>query len=344
MSRNSVNRRPGNCAWVVILCILTSGIARAQDIHFSQFEQSPFNLNPGLTGDFNGQYRFIGNYRSQWRSVSVPYLTTGLAADTRLLTAQQIHAGVALFNDQAGDSRLRRTSFQINASKEFQTDGPDSWVLIPGLSLGVTSMRIDYSQLRYDNQWNGYAYDPSLDPGENFPRSSRGYFNLHGGVVARRVYETGRRITTGLALFNLASPKQSFFDDGYIRLDTRANVHASWNEPINAQWHVRPAMLFMTQGTYKEMDIGGTGHYIISPKSYMFRSIYGGVFYRSRDAGFIVAGMQYDEWQVGLSYDINTSDLRPASAGRGGFELSVIYIVPPRPVAGLLRKICPDYI
>lgn len=318
--------------------------AHAQDIHFSQFEQSPFNLNPGLTGDFNGQYRFIGNQRSQWRSVTVPYLTTAFAGDSRLLTSQQIHGGVALFNDQAGDSRLRRTSLQLNVAKEFQTDGPDSWILVPGLSLGLTSMRIDYSQLRYDNQWNGYAYDPNINPGENFPRSSRAYINIHSGVIAKRVYESGRRITTGIALFNLSSPKQSFFDDGYVRLDTRFNTHASWNEPINDQWHVRPSVLLMAQGAYTELDIGGTANYILSPKSYMFRSIYGGIYYRSRDAGFIVAGMHYDEWQVGLSYDINTSDLRPASSGRGGFELSVIYIVPPRPVTGPLRKVCPDFL
>ena len=50
----------------------------AQDIHFSQFGNSPINLNPGLTGAFGGDMRFVANYRNQWRvdpTPLVPYLT-----------------------------------------------------------------------------------------------------------------------------------------------------------------------------------------------------------------------------------------------------------------------------
>jgi hypothetical protein len=50
---------------------------------------------------------------------------------------------------------------------------------------------------------------------------------------------------------------------------------------------------------------------------------------RARDAGNIIAGMRYDMWDVGLSYDINVSDLVPASNRRGGLELTVVYIIPP---------------
>ena len=46
-----------------------------QDIHFSQADLSPLNLNPALTGMFNSDYRIHANERTQWRSVTTPYKT-----------------------------------------------------------------------------------------------------------------------------------------------------------------------------------------------------------------------------------------------------------------------------
>lgn len=317
---------------------------RGQDIHFSQFDQSPFNLNPGLTGQYTGQYRVVGNQRTQWRSVTEPYRTLGLSVDGRQPMGLPVHTGLSFFTDQAGDSRLRTTLLNLSVAREVALSSDGRTVLVPGLMIGFTSMRIDYSALRFDAQWTGQVYDPSASSGENFPRSSRGYLNLHAGAVMRRSHASGRVVQGGLSFFNLSSPRQSFFDDGFVRLDPRVHLHANWLEPLGEEWQVQPSMLLMWQGTYREWDIGGNVHHVLSSRPYAFRSVYGGLFYRTRDAGFVVAGMRYDEWNVGLSYDINTSGLRTASNGRGGFEVSVIYILPPRPAAGTVRRICPDYL
>ena len=44
---------------------LTMNVAKAQDIHFSQYYASPLTLNPALTGKFNGHFRVSGIYRDQ---------------------------------------------------------------------------------------------------------------------------------------------------------------------------------------------------------------------------------------------------------------------------------------
>jgi hypothetical protein len=44
-----------------------------------------------------------------------------------------------------------------------------------------------------------------------------------------------------------------------------------------------------------------------------------------------------------MSYDLNTSTLRPASTGRGGLEFSIVYIVPPKLIHGTLKKVCVPY-
>jgi hypothetical protein len=49
-------------------------------------------------------------------------------------------------------------------------------------------------------------------------------------------------------------------------------------------------------------------------------------FNRNYDAMNLIVGARRQEWQVGISYDINVSDLSSVTHYRGAFELSVIYI------------------
>ena len=56
-----------------------------QDLHFSQFLNSPLNLNPAQTGFFHGSQRFILNHRNQWASVTKPYSTISGSFDMQLL-------------------------------------------------------------------------------------------------------------------------------------------------------------------------------------------------------------------------------------------------------------------
>src|SRR3954470_14395486 len=60
----------------------------AQDYKFSQFYNSPLNLNPAFTGKINSLYRFVANYRIQYlplQSSPTPYNTLSASADFGLL-------------------------------------------------------------------------------------------------------------------------------------------------------------------------------------------------------------------------------------------------------------------
>jgi len=48
-----------SCFIAVLLFALMQ--VRGQDIHFSQYNMSPLNLNPAFTGSFDGDYRAGGN-------------------------------------------------------------------------------------------------------------------------------------------------------------------------------------------------------------------------------------------------------------------------------------------
>lgn len=340
--------------FATFIIVLANKYSLAQDIHFTQFYQSPFNINPGLCGQFDGDYRFIANQRTQWRSVTVPYNTFGLAVDARNIIynlsgksedqksfLKNIHTGLSYYTDKAGDSRFKSDMINLFVSKDVST-GDGSGVITPGISIGFTHMKIDYSNLSFDNQWNGFVFDPGINPEEQFARSSRAYLNINLGVNYTKTFSNAGQLQTGIGLFNLSDPKQSFFDDGYVKLDLRSNIYARYKHPINNLMTLEPMVLWMRQGTYDEVNFGGLFYYSLSTTAWNKFSIYGGALGRARDAGNLIAGVLYNEWNVGVSYDINTSNLRPASNGRGGFELSVIYIIPSKKIISPF-KYCPDY-
>jgi len=55
-----------------------------QDIHLSQFNASPQNLNPAQTGLFDGDWRFVGNHKIR---VDLFFCAESFAFQTRSLRA-----------------------------------------------------------------------------------------------------------------------------------------------------------------------------------------------------------------------------------------------------------------
>ena len=55
-------------------------------------------------------------------------------------------------------------------------------------------------------------------------------------------------------------------------------------------------------------------------------NVYLGTWVRFNDAIIPYIGLEFGEFHLGASYDVNTSSLKPASNVRGGGEISLIYI------------------
>ena len=72
-------------AIVILVCVVTTFVnVRAQDIHYSQYNYAPLQLNPALAGLNNCDYRLALNARTQWNLISASgntYSTFGASAD-----------------------------------------------------------------------------------------------------------------------------------------------------------------------------------------------------------------------------------------------------------------------
>ena len=330
---------------VTILVVLCAAFSTyGQDLHYSMFNMSPMNLNPGMTGQFDGNYRFVGNHRHQWRAVTIPYSTFSVGIDAHdLFEGKNIHAGLQVNQDRAGDSRFNTfmVSGNIGYSKHFT--GDSSLTLSFGIQPGVTNRSIDYTDLRFDAQYNGWTYNPSLPNSETFLRDSRTYFNLAAGAVGDYRIDEKKSFRLGVALFNLTAPKQSFFNEDAIRLDLRWVLHGSGSLYVSEKLDVLPSFLLMGQGKFGELLFGSKVRYTLKEQRGVYRAVYGGAFYRNKDAGYLMVGMDYDNWKFGLSYDINISTLRYASNGRGALELALIYILKVYNPQIIQRRICRDF-
>ncbi len=98
---------------------------------------------------------------------------------------------------------------------------------------------------------------------------------------------------------------------------------------------------YMGQAKFRELDLGGTVRYILLDRYAYLRTVQAGLFWRASDAGYVFVGSEYDDWTVGLSYDINFSDLVPASRNRGGIELTAVRVFRKRPMVPARFKACP---
>jgi len=93
---------------------------------------------------------------------------------------------------------------------------------------------------------------------------------------------------------------------------------------------LRPAVLYQSQSTATELVAGNEFHLIVGDDEFraVSTAVFLGGWIRSNDAMMITGGIEWKGLRLGLSYDYNTSSLKDASNGNGGFEISLRYIAP----------------
>ncbi|MEJ6776886.1 MAG: PorP/SprF family type IX secretion system membrane protein [Crocinitomicaceae bacterium] len=327
----------------LIVCFFVSSLAYGQDIHWSQFSDNPIFQNPGNTGHFKGDVRFVGNFRDQWRSVTRPYSTISLSVDCNTLIVKNLGYGLLFFHDVTGDGRLKTIEVQGNISYHLKLTADSVHSIRPGVNIGVNYRQLDFSQYYFDNQYDGISYNPALSTNEVLQTDRKTNFSLGVGAIYQYYKNDRFSFTTGFGAYNLNKPNQGFYTE-VIKRDIRTNIFGKGIYKLNYDWDLLPAFNLSTQGKYREFVVGSSVKYTLVNKLGHYRALYGGLWYRNKDAGFISVGMDYQNWFVGLSYDINFSKLTPASRNRGGFEIAVRFILNRFKPKKITHRICPDYI
>lgn len=321
--------------------------AVAQDIHFSMFYASPLNLNPGLTGAFDGTYRAAGIYRNQWRSVSTPFVTYSGSFDIKLLQNKlpnDIFSVGALFaGDRSGDGKITMNSAMASVAFHKGLDKNKKHFLGLGVQLGYTNKSLKWQQLAFPSQFNGQDFDLTQNNGENFNRPNVGYFDMQAGILHQSTIKDFMGIMTGFTVYHLAQPKESFLGDKSVKLPMRYTAHLGLRFKVTKNFYIAPNFIYQYQNKAQEINFGSAFEYHAPLGKSDFVASLGG-WYRLKDAPIITAGIEYYRLRAQFAYDINTSTLKPATNGRGAFEIAIVYtgfIKPKKGVAYPVLVPCP---
>lgn len=324
------------------LMVFMTSAALGQDIHFAQFTEAPQLLNPGLTGVFDGNLRVIANYRDQWGTVDSPYRTFGFNYDHRFTHKKfkkkaSLAFGVAAFRDDAGDLGLHTTSGVISIASTLKLSREQ--FITAGVQSGILYRGVNMSNAVWGNQYDGSNFDPTMATGElsNFnsfvsPDVSMGFswhMNAPDGMFGFRELW----IEAGTGLFHLNRPKQRFNLENAERLHIKWTLHAKSVMGLGSgRSYIIPMFLFQLQGPSPEAEFGGLYKFMLRDQAKVTGFVRGGSLsmgatYRWGDAIIPMVAVEFMQFSLGVSYDVNVSKLRKATSYQGGLEVSLRFIL-----------------
>lgn len=312
-------------------------LSYSQDWHFSQFNEAPLLVNPAAAGSYTGDYRANLNYKNQWASIGNSYKSMAASYDMPLLRNyhgyKMTGIGVSFLRDKAGKSEYGFTQANLSLSQSVAVGKFQEMSI--GLSFGYGQVSANLNGLRWDNQYNGINYDPTLPTGEGnyYPKSK--YFDISAGFLARFFSRDLNETQVGISVSHVNRPWQatlSDVNDDVLRM--KIIVHGRTEIPMQNRQNmfIVPSFYYAAQAASNEI-IGG-----VSVKSTLGEnSLYTGYnsasfvhiggYYRYKDA--LIATVAY-EWRstikAGISYDINFSELTPATSTKGGMEISIAWL------------------
>ena len=166
-----------------------------------------------------------------------------------------------------------------------------------------------------------YTNDPTA--GDNLS-----YMDINTGIYWSKEF-IGFKPFIGLSLFHINSPKESFLNDNN-RLPSRKVIHAGSTIYLNEKIFIVPNILYMSNDKANDLLAGTNVGYVFLNEFNIKKAVFLGSYFRdgisrNPDAIVIVGGVNYNKFDVGISYDINISDLNKVTNNKGGFEISLIY-------------------
>jgi type IX secretion system PorP/SprF family membrane protein len=318
-------------SWVMVLLFFSSKQAVAQDLHFSQWFNSPLTTNPANTGFIpSADYRVGGNYRNQWVNVmSVPYKTMSVWGDAQVLRNKfesgWLGLGGVILRDVAGSGNL--TSTKIYGSLAYHQEIGIGSLLSAGFNVGWSNKRVDPTQLKFPDQFNRVTgfFDSGIPSSVVFNSTSSSYIDIQAGLNYAYFPTDKMYINGGFSIQHLNKPKESFFISGPGYDNTLAPryigfVNSSFK--LNDQVIINPMAYYTNQAKASEMVAGLNANYNLSGDGTL--QVSGGLYYRVGDAFIPMIGFQWKIFRMVFTYDVTTSSLSNYNNARGAFELSLV--------------------
>lgn len=301
----------------------------SQDLHFSQFMNSPLTTNPANTGFIpGGDYRIGINYRDQWSSVmAMPYKTMSAFGDIQVKRNQiengWIGAGGYILRDVAGSGNL--TSTKVYGSLAYHQLIDAGSLVSAGFNVGWSNKNISIANLKFPDQFDGKFFDNKLPTNVVLSRNNINYLDIQFGLNYAFFPNEKIYLNAGYSAQHINRPRESFFDEAPgldNRLAVRHTGFLNGSFLMNSQWLINPNIYYSNQAKSFELVAGLNAHYDLSGDGEY--QLIAGVYYRLKDAAIPIIGLQWNDIKATFTYDATMSTLRNFNNGRGAFEFSLI--------------------
>lgn len=323
----------------------------SQDVQFSQYYNLPQLMNPSFVGT-SYAWRAIAHSRLQWPGLEAKYTTLFASADYNW---RKYNNGIGIFfmHDNQGSANIKTNMIAlqyanyVNISEKFTLRG--------GLQISYNSRTLDNTKLTYPNQFTGNDFDKNIDAGLDKGMLTKNFIDVSPGIV----FYTGR-FWTGLAMFHLNKPNQSFIGKSEkidIRYDItggykfvlKKNATMRYLEPEDEEvMAITPTYQYKAQGKADQLDLG---------MYFTYRYLLTGIWYRgipfknynnriiNNESIVLLAGLKYDQISFAYSYDIIVSKLRGYALG--AHEINITVLFPKyknfKPKKNFKKLPCPDF-
>jgi type IX secretion system PorP/SprF family membrane protein len=195
------------------------------------------------------------------------------------------------------------------------------------LSIGFQSVlvnkRLNPAEISFATQFSSNGFDLSLPSDEFFQNNNINYVDWNTGLNYTHANESGV-YHVGFSGYHLTRPEESFLGDKTNIIPVRYSLSAGANRYMGETGVLLTSALFQQQARSRELTLGvAYGQYLSSPDNDI--SVFMGAWYRINDSFIPYFGFNYNDLQIGLSYDIVASSLNLSKTNNRSFEISAIY-------------------
>lgn len=286
-----------NKSLLILICLSISalGLSAQQLPQFTQYMLNDFITNPAAAGsNDHGEAKLM--YRKQWAGGFDGDEPTTIVASVHTDLAQypRVGIGATIFNDVTGPSK--RTGALLAYSYHIPLDAGATFSI--GLAGQFAQHSLDWMQLTTTD-----PNDPSIEGNSDSKFGGDANF---GAYVYDKEYFLGFTVAQLLeSQFNFG-PSPAF---GNLSNARHFYVMGGYTYEVNEQIDVEPSVLIKYLPSIPiQFDLNAR---LIYEDRY-----WAGLNYRTYDAFGILAGLTFnDDFHVGYSYDLTTSELKSVSGG-----------------------------
>jgi type IX secretion system PorP/SprF family membrane protein len=310
--------------------VFTASDLNAQDVFFSQYFNNPISINPASTGDHDRYWKFMNNYRSEWKSSIDPFISALVGYDQQVyLFEERFSAGVFYLYDRSGSLFLAKNKMYISGAYHLEMN---QFIYNAGIQLGIVSEKFDYQNVTFPDQFDMTlgAFNPDLPTSESSLYESIFYPDINIGISAKR--RVGRIIpNAGFSIQHINRPNVSFHESENTRLNTQKNFHLGGMFYITKKMHLHPDAIFVNHVKSNILFFGTKAAIDVPRNLYELKNFYVGSYFKlgtesGSNALIFSTGLIFYNLQIGISYDYNINSINTLNYNRGSVELSIIYL------------------